>query len=151
MFRMFRSMPIAAMMLLATVPAMASAGEETAPTTSTSLNRSVTLAPVAATIIQDSVTRPRTLPALYVSFAGLQILDARTTAGAIGRRAHESNPVLGHGNQAAVWAVKAATAASTIYFAERLWKQNRIAAVAVMVGVNSGYAAIVAHNARLAR
>jgi len=149
MFRMFRSMTIAAMMLLATVPAMASAGEETAPTTS--FNRPVTLAPVASTIIQDSVTRPRTLPALYVSFAGLQILDARTTAGAIGRRAHESNPVLGHGNQATVWAVKAATAASTIYFAERLWKQNRIAAVAVMVGVNSGYAAIAAHNARLAR
>jgi hypothetical protein len=43
------------------------------------------------------------------------------------------------------------TTASTIYFVERTWKKNRLGAVLLMVGINGGYAAIAAHNTRVAR
>jgi hypothetical protein len=53
--------------------------------------------------------RPSPLPALYVSFAGLQALDTVTTSAALARGAREINPALSRGNRATVWAVKAAT------------------------------------------
>ena len=46
--------------------------------------------------------------------------------------------------------VKAATAGVTIYTVEKLWRRNRIAAIATMLAVNSAYAAIAAHNYRVA-
>jgi hypothetical protein len=88
---------------------------------------------------------------LYASFVALQVLDARTTTGALSRGAHEINPLLGTGSSGATWAVKAASTASTIFFVERIWKKNRIRAVLVMAGINAGYAALAAHNARQAR
>lgn len=106
--------------------------------------------PLAFTV--EAPRRPALLPVLYVSYAALQVLDARTTAGALSRGAREGNPLLRQQpNQIGIWAVRAATTAGTIYFAERVWKRNRLAAVLVMVTVNSGYAAIAAHNAKLAR
>jgi hypothetical protein len=48
-------------------------------------------------------------------------------------------------------AIKAGTTATTIYFAEKLWKRNRAAAIVTMVAVNAGTAAIVARNLRNAR
>ena len=81
----------------------------------------------------------------------LQVFDGYTTFEAKSRGAHEANPTLGAGGTATVWAVKAATTVSTLYFVDRLRKDHRIAATLVMAGVASGYAAIVAHNARVAR
>jgi len=99
-----------------------------------------------------SPKRPAMLPALYGGFVALQVLDAYTTAGAVDRGAREVNPLLGRGNQATLWTVKAVTTASTVYFVERLWKkENRLAAVLVMAGINGGYVAIAAHNARQTR
>lgn len=95
--------------------------------------------------------RPAVLSALYGGFMALQVLDGYTTVEARARGAREANPMLGQGGAATVWAVKAATTASTVYFVERIWKKNRVAAILVMAGINSGYAAIAAHNARLAR
>jgi hypothetical protein len=54
------------------------------------------------------------------------------------------------GNRGALLAVKVGAAAGTIYFAEKLWRRNRVAAIALMVAVNGVNAAIVAHNYKVA-
>lgn len=146
---MIRSTTIALMLLTMTGPAMAAEKDlpklvtlEAAPTD--------VVMPVPVTRF-DMTRRPVALPALYVTFAALQIADARSTFSAVGRSAQETNPLMGRGNQATAWAVKAATAASTIYFAERLWKKNRVAAIVLMAGINGSYAAIAVHNMKQAR
>ena len=94
-------------------------------------------------------SRPRALAPLYVSFATLQALDVHSTLRALdGGSAREANPILGAaaGSPAAMIALKAGAGAGLIYASERLWKRNRVAAVAMMVAVNSAYAIVVAHN-----
>jgi hypothetical protein len=145
---MFRTTLIALTLLAMAGPARAAEKGLATPAT---LETPTTVMMPASTNRLDVPRRPAALPALYVTFAALQITDVRTTFGAVARGAHETNPMLGRGNQATVWAVKAATTASTVYFAERLWKQNRVAAILVMAGINGGYAAIAAHNAKQAR
>ena len=44
--------------------------------------------------------------------------------------------------------LKAATTASTIFFAERAWKKNKVAAVVMMVAINGGMAAVAMNNMR---
>ncbi len=97
--------------------------------------------------------RPKALPALYASFGALQALDAASTYRALDRGASEANPVLKGiaSNPGAMVAVKAASFASTVYLAERLWKKNRTAAVVAMTCVNAAYAVIVSHNYRAGR
>ena len=48
-------------------------------------------------------------------------------------------------------AIKAASTAGTVFFVERLWKQNKVAAVVVMAAINGGTAAVAMNNARIAR
>jgi hypothetical protein len=98
------------------------------------------------------VRRPALLPALYAANVALQVLDAQSTLKAIGNGASEANPVMKGvvGNRGALLAVKAGAAAGTIYFAEKLWRRNRVAAVALMVAVNGVTAAVVAHNYKVA-
>jgi len=93
--------------------------------------------------------RPSVLPMLYVSFAALQGFDAYSTTAALARGAQEANPTMRGvaGNSAAVWAVKAASTAASIWFAERLWKTNRVGAVVTMVVVNGMMASVAARNA----
>jgi hypothetical protein len=128
-------------------PLMATEQETTqstaSPTTSAPAETAVTVAPLQH--------RPAALVALYGGFMALEVFDGYTTFEAKRRGAHEANPALGTGSTATVWAVKAATTASTLYFVDRLRKNHRIAATLLMAGVTSGYAAIVAHNARVAR
>ena len=95
--------------------------------------------------------RPEALPALYVSFATLQALDAYSTWKAVnGRRAREANPVLTgiSGSLPKLLIAKGASTAASVYVVERLWKRNRKAAVLTMVGINAAYAAVVTHNYR---
>jgi hypothetical protein len=47
--------------------------------------------------------------------------------------------------------LKAATTVSTIFFAERVWKKNKVAAVVMMAAINGGVAAVSMHNMRNAR
>lgn len=97
--------------------------------------------------------RPQLLGALYASQALLQALDAHSTYAAIGRGAHEANPLMKGivGNKGTMLAVKAGVAASTIWIAERMWKRgNRAGALATMLVVNSVTAAVVANNYRVA-
>jgi len=88
------------------------------------------------------------LAPLYVTFAGLQILDAHSTLLASNLGGREANPVVRSmlGSPATLIATKAGVTASAIFVSERLWKRNKTAAALMMVGLNSAYAAIVAHN-----
>jgi hypothetical protein len=89
---------------------------------------------------------------MYVSFAALQIMDAVSTRQALSRGGTEANPAMSGlaRNSAALFAVKAGTAAATTYFAERLSKNHPRAATIMMAVLNTAYAAIVAHNYRVA-
>lgn len=93
--------------------------------------------------------RPSVLPVLYVSLAALQGFDAYSTTTGLSRGAQEGNPMMRGvaGNSAAFWAVKAGSTAASIWFAERLWKTNRVGAIVTMVAVNSMMASVAARNA----
>lgn len=101
--------------------------------------------------ITQSPRRPVALSALYGTYGTLQALDIVSTRRAIAAGATERNPLMNKGNVGSMIAVKAAAGASTIYFAERMWKKNRVGAVIVMAALNGATAAIVAHNQRNAR
>ena len=101
--------------------------------------------------IAPTPRRPLALSALYGTYGTLQVLDVVTTRRALPAGAHERNPLMQNGNIGAMIAVKAAAGASTIYFAERMWKKNRVGAVIVMAALNGATAAVVAHNQRNAR
>ena len=90
---------------------------------------------------------------MYVSFAALQIMDGISTRKALSGGAREANPMMSGiaGNSAALFAVKAGTAAATTFFAERLARKHPRAATIMMAVLNTTYAAIVAHNYRVAR
>ena len=92
--------------------------------------------------------RPRALLPLYVSFASLQALDVASTHRALDLGAHEVNPIVEPfaNSTAALVAMKAGTTAAIIYLTERLRKRHPVAAVALMVSLNAGFASIVVHN-----
>jgi hypothetical protein len=101
----------------------------------------------------DGPRRPFALPALYASQIALQALDAHSTYAAINRGAYEANPLMKGvvKNKAAMMAVKAGVAASTIMLAEKMWKRgNRAGAIATMLVVNGVTAAVVANNYKVA-
>ena len=106
---------------------------------------------IAPWAVHQPDQRPKALLAMYGAYAGLQVMDVVSTRKAIAAGAHESNPLMGDGNVGRMIAVKAATGVSTIYFAERMWKKNRVGAVIVMAALNGASAAIVARNQRNAR
>jgi hypothetical protein len=90
---------------------------------------------------------------LYVSFAALQVMDAVSTRKALASGGREANPAMTGivKNDAALFAVKAGTAAVTTYFAERLARHHPRRAMILMAVLNTAYAGIVAHNYRVAR
>jgi hypothetical protein len=90
---------------------------------------------------------------LYVSFAALQVMDAVSTRAALSNGAREANPAMAGiaRNSAALFAVKAGTAAATTWFAERLARKHPRGATIMMAVLNTAYVAIVAHNYRVAR
>ena len=99
-------------------------------------------------------TRGSWLPALYVSLAGLQAVDAYSTSKGLSRGASEANPTMRPfaGNAAAMLAVKGGATAVTIAVAERLWRKNhRGRAIAVGIVANSVLASVAAHNAAVLR
>jgi hypothetical protein len=97
--------------------------------------------------------RPAALPALYATFGALQMADAYSTRRAVTAGAIEANPLMkaASGGTGTMFAVKAASAAGSIYLAERLWKKNRKGAVILMAVVNGITAAVVTKNLRNAR
>jgi hypothetical protein len=92
----------------------------------------------------------RPLAPLYASFAVLQALDVHSTTRALDDGATEANPLLrqvAH-QPAALIAVKAGGAASTLWLSHKLAKRNRTSAFILMTALNSTYAMVVAHNYR---
>jgi hypothetical protein len=140
--------------LLLTASATAFANDSNAPVIPTP-------APLASAIVkaakdvEPSITlwtlsqqpkRPMLLPLLYASYGTLQVLDIVSTRKAIANGAREANPMMGSGQVGTLIVAKAAAGVSTMYFAEKLWKKNRAAAIAIMAVVNGATAAVVAHN-----
>jgi hypothetical protein len=97
--------------------------------------------------------RPPALAPLYASFVTLQALDAHSTIRAAQVGAEERNPLLAPfvDRPMAVVALKAATTTGAILLTEKLWRRHRVAAIALMIGINGAYAAIVANNYRVRR
>lgn len=96
------------------------------------------------------IKRPPALTALYVSFAGLEALNAHSAFPTFEGRARQTNPVLAEfaSSRAALVATKVGVTAATIYLSERLRKKNPKAVVWMMIGLNSALAVITAHNYR---
>ena len=97
--------------------------------------------------------RPAILPALYVTLGGMQAWDAFATNAALKAGAREANPTVAPfaGNTGALIGAKAAATVGTIFFAERLWKKNKVAAVVMLAAINGATAAVSMHNMRNAR
>ena len=104
----------------------------------------------AGTIAPDfsRIRRPKLLPPLYAVTVLTQVLDAHSTMTALGRGGREMNPLMQGvaSNRGALLAVKMGAAAGTVFVAEKLWRRNRVAAIALMVAVNAATAGIAAHN-----
>lgn len=89
-----------------------------------------------------------------MSFATLQALDVHSTRTALATGAgSEANPLLRGAAQssASLIAIKAASTVGIIYATEKLRKKNRAAAIALMVGLNTATAVVVAKNYRISK
>ena len=111
----------------------------------------VPMAPLAH--FTPKVERPAILPALYATLGAMQAWDIYSTRAAMQAGAREANPAAGAftGNAGSMFGLKAATTASTIFFAERMWKKNKVGAVVMMVAINGATAAVSMHNMRNAK
>ena len=103
----------------------------------------------SSTLSAPSSTRGVLVP-LYVSFASLQMLDAHSTFRAMRAGGVEQNPLLrGLADKpAALVAIKAGVAFSTIAVVDKMRGRSRVGAIALMAALNSAYAVVVAHNYR---
>jgi hypothetical protein len=97
--------------------------------------------------------RPTVLLPLYVSFAALQVLDIRSTQQALAGGGVEGNPVMSGvvGSPVAMTALKIGATAGIIMVSEKVRKRNPVAAVVMMVTLNSAYAMVVSHNYAISR
>lgn len=97
--------------------------------------------------------RPAILPVLYVTLGAMQALDVYSTRAAISAGAREANPTASAftGSTGSLLGLKAATTASTIFFAERLRKKSRVGAIVMLVAINGATAAVAMHNMRNAQ
>jgi hypothetical protein len=92
--------------------------------------------------------RPAALAPMYISFTALQVLDIHSTLRAPDFGAREANPLVGVllASPPVFVASKAAVTAGLIYVSERLRRRHPRAAVLMMIGLNSAYAAVITHN-----
>lgn len=152
---MFCRTAVAALVLLAmTRPCLASDETKTSETPlQTAIARTAKSSEpaLASWAVLERDKRPATLTTLYGSYAALQVLDVVSTRRALHAGAREVNPLMRGGNMATMIGVKAASGAATIYFAERMWKKNKVGAIAVMAALNGASAIIVARNQQHAR
>src|SRR5262245_3052348 len=96
--------------------------------------------------VRSAPSSPRgVLVPLYVSFASLQMLDAHSTLRAMRAGGVEQNPLLrGLADKpAALVAIKAGVAVSTIAVADKVRGRSRVGAIALMAALNSAYAVVV--------
>jgi hypothetical protein len=117
------------------------------PASSTAPEAAVASAPIESQA-PTPAQRPSALVPLYMSFAALQGLDIHSTLRAPEFGGREANPIVSSmlGSPAAFVAAKIGMTAGIYYVSERLWKRHKTAAILTMIGLNSTYGAIVAHN-----
>ncbi len=94
----------------------------------------------------------RGLVPLFASYAVMQALDVHSTLAAIDRGGVEQNALMAPlvRRPAAFVALKAGMTAAAIVAANRIARNNRVAAYALMFALNSAYAYVVVHNYRVA-
>jgi hypothetical protein len=109
------------------------------------------MAPLAVYV--PNAKRPAALPALYATLGAMQAFDVYSTSAALKAGAKEANPVAAPfaGNAGSMLGLKMATTAGTIFFAERLWKTNKVGAIVMMVAINGATAVVSMHNMRNAK
>jgi uncharacterized protein DUF5658 len=101
-----------------------------------------------------AAARGPALPGLYGSLISLQVYDGYSTSRGLQQGAAESNGLMASlaTHPAQLWALKGATALTSIYMAEQLWRQHRRgAAIALMVASNAIMAGVAANNAAVLR
>jgi hypothetical protein len=100
--------------------------------------------------VEQALSRPVALTALYASYGALQTYDVYSTRQGLARGAREANPLMEGvvGNSGAFIAVKAGVTVGTIVAAERLWRKSKPAAIGLMIAANSVGAIVAANNAR---
>jgi hypothetical protein len=93
------------------------------------------------------------LGSLYVSFAVLQGLDLHSTFKALDAGGRETNPFMAGiaSNRGAMIGMKAATTGAAILLADRVARNNKTASFILMAAMNTAFAAVVAHNYRVAK
>ena len=93
------------------------------------------------------------IPVMYVALGATQTLDLLATNAALDRGAREANPLASPltKNTASWIALKAASTAGTIVFAERLRKRNEFAAVVVVAAINAALTAAAIRNVQNSR
>jgi hypothetical protein len=109
------------------------------------------LAPLSVYV--PNAKRPAVLPALYATLGAMQAFDVYSTSAALKAGAQEANPVAAPftGNAGSMLGLKMATTAGTIFFAERLWKTNKVGAIVMMVAINGATAVVSMHNMQNAK
>lgn len=99
-------------------------------------------------------SRPAVMMPLYFGLAGLQAFDGYATIHGARIGGTEQNPLVGGlaNRPVAFVAIKAASTATTIYFAERLWRDHRkTEAIITMVVANVAMGVVAARNAAFLR
>lgn len=111
------------------------------------------IVPMAPLSTYTPTDRPAILPALYATLGAMQAWDIYSTRAALQAGAREANPTAAPftGNAASMFGMKAATTAGTIFFAERMWKKNKVGAVIMLVAINGATAAVSMHNMQNAK
>jgi ABC-type uncharacterized transport system permease subunit len=110
-------------------------------------------AALRTTLTQPAAHRPAVFVPLYVSFAALQVLDITSTRHALAGGGVEGNPTMGGivGSPVAMTALKVGATAGIVLLSEKVRKRNPVAAVVMMVTLNSAYAMVVSRNYAIAR
>ena len=109
------------------------------------------IAPVSLVVVESApAKRPAVLPVLYATLGAVSAWDMYSTSAALKAGAVEGNPVVAPvaSNTAGMLGLKLATAGTTIFFAERLWRKNRVAAIVMMAAINGATAAVAVRNIR---
>ena len=139
---------LAAWVVLFGVTSRAAAQEvETASTPDQTVPRIVITAPPPA-------SRPAALIPLYIALGGLQAFDGYSTIHGARSGGAEQNPLVGGlaARPAAFWAIKGASTFTTIYFAERLWRDgHKTEAIVTMIVANGVMGVVAARNASFLR
>jgi hypothetical protein len=92
------------------------------------------------------------LGSLYATTVILQGLDVHSTLSAINHGGVEANPMISPvaSHAVAFVAMKSALTATSLVAAHHIAGHNKMAAIALLAGINSAYALVVAHNYHVA-